>query len=117
MHMVVQRDDVRVTTSTRQRWPDLAAGACAVLALCAIVIVVGESLLENPIAECLTSRAVLVDRMITVTFALATLALAAGLAAIIGRSERWLLATSAICVAALAGWIAVGGYQCFTITP
>ena len=115
--MVLEQDDARVAKSTRRPWPEIAVGASAVLAVCAIVIVVGESLLENSIAECLTSRTVLLDRMITATLALATLSIMAGLAAIIGRSERWLLAASAMGVAAVAGWIAFSGYQCFTITP
>ncbi|MEP6665553.1 MAG: hypothetical protein ABJA81_03800 [Nocardioidaceae bacterium] len=59
----------------------------------------------------------LIDRMIIATFALATLGLAAGLVAMIGRSAQWLLAAVAIGVAVLAGWIAFGGYQCFTMTP
>jgi hypothetical protein len=80
------------------------------------VVVLGESLLERQIAECYTSRAVTVDRMITTTLAFSSLALVAALAALIGRSRRGWLAASAIGVAALAGWIAFGGYRCFVMT-
>lgn len=114
--MASQADDMQDTANAHRRWPDLAAGASAVLAFCAIAVVLGESLLERPIAECSTSRAVTIDRMITTTLALSSLALVSGVAALIGRSRRWWLAATAIGVAGLAGWIALGGYRCFNVT-
>ena len=114
--MVSQADELQDTASAHRRWPDIAAGASAALAVFAIAVVLGESLLERTIAECFTSRVLTIDRMITTTVALSTLAVLAGLAALIGRSGRWWLAAFAIGVAALAGWIAFGGYQCFTVT-
>ena len=102
--------------SSHRRWPDISAEASLVLAICAIVVVLGESLLERQIAECYTSRAVTVDRMITATLVCSGLAFVLAVAAFIGRSRRRVLATLAIGVAASAGWVAFGGYQCFVMT-
>jgi hypothetical protein len=103
--------------SDRRRWSALSGLLRAVLAVSAVAITAGESALERNLAECSTSRTALIDRMITAALVFSVLAVVAGTIALITRSAHTVWASVGIVLAVAAAAIALGGYECFTITP
>ena len=108
-----------ITVARPGRWATLAAAVGSVIAICATALIIVESALERPVAECGKSRTILLDRMQLAAIILAVLAALAGAAALVGalRFERWALAVSALVALVLAALVlltAVGGYDCFT---
>ena len=114
--MVEQHQAQERPATAQRRWADVAAWMCVVLSLSAVAIVAGEQALERQIAACLSSQAILVERMIIATIALSLVAILAGALALIGRSRGWLSASLGMVLAVAAIWIAAGGYQCSMMT-